>query len=170
MRGRGRLPKAETVVMLGGDDNALAARGGKHFAPLIGVEVGRCEPGRILIARAPLFFGVSVHAVMYEVVIFKLHIVELTLAGHDGNKPFHLAVVFGIAVVIRAESARKTFVRIGKGASRHNAEHDRKQQESRDRGDDSFLFHISLTFFDRFYYTLSVRQNQGIKSNSPFRR
>lgn len=63
-------PKAETVVMFGGDDDAAEASGLSHGSPLVAVEVGWIEDVFSLGAGSPFSTGEGVGAEMAEHIHF----------------------------------------------------------------------------------------------------
>ena len=72
MGGELARPKAETVVVLGGENHAFHPSFFEGLHPLAGVELGWVEAARILVAFAPLFSAESVWPKVDEPVIFHL--------------------------------------------------------------------------------------------------
>ena len=133
------------MVLCGYDD---ARRTGifYYLAPLVGVESGGIERGGIFFSRAPLLARKGVHTEVDEVIILHFQKFQLAFVGNDGYKTLYFLVVFGIAVVIRSETACES---VGIAACQHAADHG--DEHNRRNAECDKLFHSSLTLL--LFYT-----------------
>ena len=94
-------------MVLCGDHDALAARRLDRLAPLVGVELLGVELLGILVARAPLVAGESVHTEVDKGVVLHLHKVELALGRSDVDQALRLRAVLGdVALGVRLAGKR----------------------------------------------------------------
>jgi hypothetical protein len=77
-----RRPKAESVVMFAGEDEAFHSRLDRGPSDLVGIKVGGVEHRFLLVAISPFLVGEGVHREMEEAVEFHFMPAELAPARH----------------------------------------------------------------------------------------
>ena len=92
--------QAKAVVVLGGENNPLAAGGLDSLHPLIRIDLFGVKLAGRFFAGAPFAVGKGIHAIVNEGVVFQLRIGKLAHRRNNLRQPLHLEAAVGVTIVV----------------------------------------------------------------------